>query len=109
MEDPMMRIAVVVLTCLLAAAPALAHEGGNDIRGEVVSADAAQVTIRSTDGHAQRFALTPQTQIIIGNSAGKPADLKPGLRAVVHEQKVDGSLVATSIKLGTGKNPSTSK
>ena len=111
MSKPSLIVPASLLAVLLLATPASAHEGGVDMRGEVLSADTQRVTVRSGDGKEQRYALTPQTRITLGGIAAKPADVTPGLRAVVHGRKVDGVITATSIQLalpdtsGTQKRP----
>ena len=102
MSKPSLFASASLLIAVLAAAPARAHEGGTDIRGEVVSADAQHVTVRSGDGHQLRYALTPQTRITVGGVVGRQADVAPGLRAVVHGKRVDGVVTATSIQLARG-------
>jgi hypothetical protein len=109
MSMPSLIVPASVLAAILAAAPAWAHEGGTDTRGEVVSADAKQVTVRSGDGHEQRYALTPQTRITVGGIVGTAADLTPGLRAVVHGKKVVDVVTAASVQLGSPKEPVGSK
>jgi hypothetical protein len=109
MSKPSLRVSVFLLAAALAVAPAWPHEGGIDMRGEVVSADAKQVTVRSGDGHEQRYALTPQTRITVGGIVGTAADLTPGLRAVVHSKKVVDVVTAASVQLGSPKEPVGSK
>lgn len=99
MSMPSLIVPMSLLAVLLMATPASAHEGGIDMRGEVLSADAKQVTVRSGDGHEQHFALTPQTRITVEGIVAKPTDLSPGLPAVVHGKRVDGVIAATSIQL----------
>lgn len=83
---------------LWSAEPAMGHEGGIDVRGVVVTADAEHVTVRGANGKEVRFALTPETRILVGNRAARPADLKSGVRAVVHGRKVGEHLQAVSIR-----------
>lgn len=105
MSMPSRIIAASALAAVLAATPARAHEGGIDLRGEVVSADAKHVTIRSGDGRQQTFTLTAQTRITLEGVMGRPADVTPGLRAVVHGKRIDGAVVATSVQLASAGAP----
>jgi hypothetical protein len=99
MSTASMIVPTSLLAVLLIATPAPAHEGGVDMRGEVLTADAKQVTVRSGDGHEQHFALTSQTRITLEGIVAKPTALSPGLPAVVHGKKVGGVTTATSIQL----------
>ena len=105
MSKPSLILPASLLAAVLAASPARAHEGGTDIRGEVVSVDAQHVTVRSGDGHELRYSLTPQTRVTVGGVVGKQADVTRGLRAVVHGTKVDGVVTATSIQLARPTEP----
>ncbi len=109
MPKPSLITPAFLLAALILTTPASAHEGGVDMRGEVLSADTKQVTVRTGDGHEQRYALTPQTRITLGGVAARPADIAPGLRAVVHGRKVDGVVTATSIQLARPGEPATQK
>lgn len=107
MSKPSLILPASLLIAILAAAPARAHEGGTDIRGEVVSVDTQHVTVRSGDGHELRYSLTPRTRITVGGIVGKREDVTPGLRAVVHGTRVNGVVTATSIQLARPKEPGT--
>lgn len=109
MSRPSLIVPGFLLAVLLMATPASAHEGGVDVRGEVLSADTQRVTVRGGDGHERRYVLTPKTRITLGGIAAKPADVTPGLRAVVHGRKVDGVITATSVQLARPAEPGTPK
>ena len=88
---------IATIVALVGAGPALGHEGGIDVRGVVVAADAAQVTVRGADGKETRFAVARDTRVFVERHGAKPAELKPGVRAVIHGRERDGRLEAASI------------
>ena len=94
-----MRLAALAAVALVLGSPtALAHEGGADFRGVVSSIEGAQLAVRGADGNEHRAALTPATRIFVSGKAAKAADLKPGLRVVVHGRKVGGQVEAVTVQ-----------
>jgi hypothetical protein len=96
----------IAAAALVAGSPALAHEGGVDARGVVVSADADRISLRTGDGKEQSFGITAQTRVVVEGGTGKLADLKPGMRAVVHARKSGERLEAVSVRAAMPKSPS---
>ncbi|MBI5068086.1 MAG: hypothetical protein HZB56_07585 [Deltaproteobacteria bacterium] len=95
-----MRSAALVsaVALLLGSAIAVAHEGGADFRGVVMSAEGGQLTVRGVQGKEHRAALTHATRIFVAGQAARAADLKPGLRVVVHARKVGGQVEAVTVQ-----------
>ncbi len=95
-----MRLAALVsaVALLLGSSTALAHEGGADFRGVVSSVETGQLTVRAADGKEHRAALTPATRIFVAGQAAKAADLKPGLRVVVHARMAGGQVEAVTVQ-----------
>lgn len=87
-----------VVAVMLWVAVANAHEGGVDARGVVAAASGDHVALRTADGVEQHFAVTARTRVLIGSAAGKIADLKPGMRAVVHGRKDGDRLEAVLVR-----------
>lgn len=91
-----------------------ANERGNgnpgggrvNLRGIIVAADAASLTISLEDGSSATVALTAETRIRVPtlSNAATAADLRPGLR--VNVQAVageDGSLTARAVQVVPGQ------
>jgi hypothetical protein len=53
-----------------------------------------------SDGHEVPFAVTPETRFVPGGKRARAEDVKVGDRAVVHGERVAGSLEAVEVKLG---------
>jgi hypothetical protein len=102
-----MRIAVLGFATFLlfGGLPALAHEGGADFRGVISTAEGDQLVVRGADGKEHRAALTPVTRIFVSGQAAKAADLKPGLRVVVHGRKAGGQVEAVTVQAAPAKVP----
>lgn len=83
--------------------PALAHEGGADFRGIISTAEGDQLAVRGADGKEHRAALTPATRIFLSGQAAKAADLKPGLRVVVHARKSGDRVEAVTVQAAPAK------
>lgn len=93
-----MKTITFIAAMVLWAGPATAHEGGVDARGVVASASADHLALRTADGKEQHFAVTPRTHVTIGSVAAKIADIKPGMRAVVHGRKDGERFEAVSVR-----------
>jgi len=70
---------------LMAASPALAHQGGHhkSVKGTVQSVDERQVVVRTIEGKDQTIVLDRDTQCTDRKSATRCADVKEGDRVVV--------------------------
>lgn len=101
------RLAAALLLC--SAAPALAHEGGVDARGVVVTVDGGDIAVRGADGKEQHFAVTAETRVVVDGNGAKVSDLRPGMRAVVHARKGSDRLEASSIRASAAKTPQPTK
>jgi hypothetical protein len=102
MEDDMasVRLAVVAAACAALAAPALAHEGGLDARGEVVEVSDTRLVVKTPEGETKTFSITPGTEVRRGKSPAKISDVTAGEKAVVHAKKSErGEPEAISIRL----------
>lgn len=62
--------------------------------GMVVSASAAQVSLKGADGKEQSFKVNSMTRVMVHGKPGKLEDLKPGLMIRV---MVDGKGLVTSV------------
>ncbi len=91
------RIAILVLTLALATPIlALAHEGhDHKVLGTIVSVDAKQLVVKTTDGPEKTILVSAATTIHKGKGKGAAADLKAGIRVVVN--------------VGAGKEPLAAK
>ena len=87
----------VAIGCMLVAAIAFAHAGGRDIRGTILKIEEKSVTIERTDGNRETIALVPATTYRVGNEDGRWADLRVGLRAVVHATH-DGKAISIHLQ-----------
>jgi hypothetical protein len=96
----------VTMVMMLAAAPALAHEGHtHKVMGTVTSVQGQQLEIKATTGKTAVVVLDAKTRIVRGAAAQTAADIKTGDRVVVtgieskdpsgHER-----LTAREVKLG---------
>ena len=70
---------------LMAASPALAHQGGHhkSVKGTVQSIDERQVVVRTIEGKDQTIVLDKDTKCTDRKSATSCADVKEGDRVVV--------------------------
>jgi len=85
--------------CLAFAIPlaALAHQGGHDVRGIVISVSAEELTVKTKQG-SERFTLTPETEFVKDGSPAKAQDLKASSRVVVHGKKKAGRMEAVKVE-----------
>ncbi len=97
-----MSRALRVVACLvaLAGAPASAHEAGDHARGVVESVAPDRIVLKSSDGHAMAFTVTPETRFVRGEKPVQREDVRVGERAVVRAKRAGEATQATLIKLG---------
>ena len=100
-----MKTIASIAIMFLWAGQATAHEGGVDMRGVVVTAGADHIALRTAEGKEQHFAVTQRTRVTIGSAAAKIADVRPGVRAVVHARKDGERLEAVSVRAAPAKAP----
>src|SRR5438094_9476735 len=100
-----MKVASMLLVSLLCAAPVLAHKGGYDARGVVISVAPQELVIK-TNRAEEKFLLTPETQFVKDGSPAGLKDLKPSDRVVVHAKKKAGRLEAFMVQFRTRRAPS---
>jgi len=98
----MRHILAWVAALVVAASPALAHEGGVDAKGVVKALVADRITIDTRHGE-KIFALTPDTEFVRGSKPVKREDLRLGERVVVHARARQGALEAVQVRAGPGK------
>lgn len=84
----------------LAAPPLLAHGGGTHLKGTVSAIAPDQVTVKGADGRESEVRITPQTRFMRGKAVGKPGDIHPGDRVVVHTRNQGNALEAVEIHSG---------
>lgn len=87
---------LVLGLALIAAVPAAAHEGessGSMIEGEVITATADTVAVKTDDGTAT-VELSSETSLSLGDETVTAAALKPGMHVMVHGNKLPGGSMA---------------
>jgi hypothetical protein len=94
------RIIVSLLSAL--ALPAVAHEGGHDVRGVVTSVSDKELTVKTSKG-SEHFVVTPQTRFVKDGSPSSAQDLHESDRAVVHGKKKNGQMEAIEVQFATPK------
>ncbi len=97
------RLSLLVVIAWLAAARALAHEGGAHARGTVKEITADRLVLTTTSGGEVSVALVPGTQFVRGNRGISAADVHPGERAVIHASKHGERLEATEVMVAEPK------
>lgn len=101
MEPHMKRICYALLTTLLVASPALAHDPklhkGPKVSGKVVSVKGDRLEV-GTDSGPVAVTLTPETSYESGTDGGKAtkAALKEGQTVMVSGHKLESGAVAAS-------------
>lgn len=82
----MKRIVLAALVlALLVPAAAFAHPGHeHKLMGTITAVDGNKVSMKTTEGKATTFEVTPITSFKRGKQKGSQADLKVGLRIVVN-------------------------
>ena len=72
------------LIALLAAPVAVLAHGKGHVKGTVNTVDASSVDVKTADGKSQKVTLTDKTKYMKGDAAAAAADVKPGMRIVIH-------------------------
>lgn len=93
------RLSLLVVVAWVAAAGALAHEGGAHAKGTVKEITAGRVVLTTTEGKELSVALVSGTRVVRGHRAISPADVHPGERAVVHATRRADQLEATEVRV----------
>jgi hypothetical protein len=86
------------------AAPAFAHEGhAHKLMGTVTSVhtDTSHVEVKTADGKAADFYVTPETKYSSGAKAATLKDLVVGARVSVTTKMEGTKTFATEVKIGT--------
>jgi hypothetical protein len=86
------------------AAPAFAHEGhAHKLMGTVTSVhtETSHVEVKTVDGKAADFYVTPETKYSSGAKAATVKDLVAGARVSVTTKMVGAKTFATEVKIGT--------
>lgn len=93
--------ALTVLTALAAAPAAIAHPGhAHKIMGTITMVREGRVEVADANKEKTIFAITKETKILVGKSAGSQSDLQTGLRIVVEAEEEEGEkFVAIKIQL----------
>ena len=82
--------------------------GGGNVSGQVLSMDAASLTVQSRDGSSKIILYTPSTQVLKTDS-GAMTDIATGVNVMIQgTQNADGSVTASSIQIRPAM-PSTPK
>jgi hypothetical protein len=88
---------LLVVLSAFGASPLLAHEGGHDVRGTVISVGADELTVKTSHGE-EKFALTSETEFVQEGTPATAKDLRPADRAVVHSRKKSGRMEAVKVE-----------
>lgn len=98
------RMAAALATLMLAALPALAHEGHvHKVMGTVTSRDAKQIQLKTPSGEVLAIAVNEKTAVTRNKKKVALADVQKGVRAVVDIGNGEDPLVARGIELGATK------
>ena len=91
----------VFATVAVAPLQVLAHPGhAHNILGTVTTVTATSVEVPDRGNEKTTFAITKDTKIRVGKSAGTIKDVRSGLRIVVEaEEEEDETFVAVTIQL----------
>ncbi len=95
-----LAFAVAMFTMVPGAA--VAHDGGEDVTGTVLSVTNSSVTVKTTKGKTVEVKLDAKTEYTRGKARAKQADLKVGDRVVVHAMEMNKALTAHLVQLQTG-------
>lgn len=101
---------IIVIAALAISGAASAHEGHDhgaskdeSVKGTLKSVDGNKLVVKPTDGKALNVHVDDHTKYENGDAEGALADLKPGIRVVVHgEPMKDGTLHANKVRFATG-------
>ena len=88
---------LLLALCAFGAGPLLAHEGGHDVRGTVVSVGSGEVTVKTSHGE-EKFVLTSETEFVKDGAPAAAKDLRPSDRTVVHSRKKAGRMEAVKVE-----------
>jgi hypothetical protein len=91
-------VTMAVLTAVLAAAPALAHE--HKVLGTVKAAAADHLTIKTTDGKDATIKIDGKTKVTRDSVSIRPESLDPGTRVAVTTASDESPYLAMSIQAG---------
>jgi len=85
-EDPMRKVLALLsmIAILTLSASAFAHGGNPHIMGTVTAIDEHQIEVKTTDGKTVSATLTKDTKYTKGKEPATRADVKVGMRAVLH-------------------------
>ena len=95
----------LALAAILAAPPALGHEGGVDARGTIREIGPEKVVLRTAQGQDRTFTLAPDTRFRRGTASVRREEVRAGERAVVHGRRVGEKLQATEVRLAPARAP----
>lgn len=92
---------LTMLAVLASAGTVLAHPGhAHKILGTVTAVTESSVDVLDRSNEKTTFAITKDTKIRVGKTAGTIKDVKTGLRIVVEaEEEEDETYVAVTIQL----------
>ena len=90
-----------MLTVLGSTSTVLAHPGhAHKILGTVTAVTASSVDVLDRNNEKTTFAITKETKIRVGTTAGTIKDVRTGLRIVVEAEEEDNeTFVAVTIQL----------
>jgi hypothetical protein len=99
-----MKKASFALTCtLLLASFAAAHGGMDHVMGTVAEVTNHSISVKGTDGVTKVVEFDGETKFLKGESAAAASDVHVGDRVVIHAHKMDTTLHAAEVKIGTAK------
>jgi len=90
-----------VFAFTLAAAPAPAGQGKDQIVGTVTRADKGRIELKQSDGKAVEVLVTPGTVFEKGKASATIADVKPGVRLTIEATKGKAGLEAMKVRIDT--------
>jgi hypothetical protein len=91
---------ILLITLMLVASLAYAHQGMTHVKGTVAKISADSITVTTTANGTVVVMIGAQTKFSKGGAAVDMKDLKPGDRVVIHARKVGEALRAESVQIG---------
>jgi hypothetical protein len=73
----------IVITVLMVAGTALAHNGNEHIAGTVTAFQSNHISVKTPDGKNVMVMVSPKTKYLRDKAAAKPADVVVGTRVVI--------------------------
>ena len=96
-------VLVSLIATLASATLSYAHGGKPDVMGTVIAVDEHQIEVKTPDGKTVSAHLTKETKYFKGDAPVTRADVKVGMRAVLHLEGKGEHLTVHQVDLPTKK------